>query len=97
MEFFCNTWCLRKNNNALHGYASTTNEKLKNASIDEHLLAYFLLLQSENIMLIEKQKVEKEQNTQLRNQVAHLLQLEQEQKMQIHERDVAIQKLQVKS
>lgn len=55
------------------------------------------MLQAENIMLVEKQKVEKDQNTQLRNQIAHLLQLEQEQKMQIHERDVAISTLQVKS
>ena len=39
------------------------------------------LLQSENIMLADKQKAEKEHNTQLRNQVAHLLQLEQDQKM----------------
>lgn len=55
------------------------------------------MLQAENIMLVEKQKVEKDQNTQLRNQIAHLLQLEQEQKMQIHERDVVISTLQVKS
>nr|XP_010942682.1 kinesin-like protein KIN-14L isoform X1 [Elaeis guineensis] len=53
-------------------------------------------LKSENILLADKQKIEKEQNTQLRNQVAHLLQLEQEQKMQIHERDLTIQALQTK-
>ncbi|CAD5165171.1 unnamed protein product [Musa acuminata subsp. malaccensis] len=53
-------------------------------------------LKAENIMLVEKQKVEKDQNTQLRNQIAHLLQLEQEQKMQIHERDVAISTLQAR-
>ncbi|CAL9148649.1 unnamed protein product [Musa hybrid cultivar] len=53
-------------------------------------------LKAENIMLAEKQKVEKDQNTQLRNQIAHLLQLEQEQKMQIHERDVAISTLQAR-
>ncbi|KAG1342270.1 putative Kinesin-like protein KIN-14L [Cocos nucifera] len=53
-------------------------------------------LKSENILPADKQKIEKEQNTQLRNQVAHLLQLEQEQKMQIHERDLTIQALQTK-
>lgn len=53
-------------------------------------------LKAENITLVEKQKVEKDQNTQLRNQIAHLLQLEQEQKMQIHERDVAISTLQAR-
>ncbi|CAL9777500.1 unnamed protein product [Musa acuminata subsp. burmannicoides] len=53
-------------------------------------------LKAENIMLVEKQKVEKDQNTQLRNQIAHLLQLEQEQKMQIHERDVVISTLQAR-
>ena len=46
-------------------------------------------------MLSDKLKLEKEQNTQLRNQVGHLLQLEQDQKMQIHERDLTIQTLQV--
>ncbi|XP_072952795.1 kinesin-like protein KIN-14L [Typha angustifolia] len=53
-------------------------------------------MKSENIMLADKQKVEKEQNNQLRNQVAHLLQLEQEQKMQIRQRDLTIQSLQAK-
>lgn len=52
-------------------------------------------MQSENYMLSEKHKIEKEQNAQLRNQVARLLQLEQEQKMQIQERDYTIQTLQV--
>ncbi|KAK6923280.1 Kinesin motor domain [Dillenia turbinata] len=51
-------------------------------------------LKSENIMLAEKHKIEKDQNAQLRNQVAQLLQLEQEQKMQIRERDLTIQSLQ---
>lgn len=46
-------------------------------------------------MLVDKHKIEKEQNSQLRNQVAQLLQLEQEQKMQIKERDSTIQALQV--
>lgn len=46
-------------------------------------------------MLLDKHKIEKEQNAQLRNQVAQLLQLEQDQKMQIQQRDMAIQTLQV--
>ncbi|OUZ99796.1 Kinesin [Macleaya cordata] len=53
-------------------------------------------LKSENIMLAEKHKIEKDQNAQLRNQVAHLLQLEQDQKMQIQERDSTIRALQAK-
>lgn len=53
-------------------------------------------LKSENIMLLDKHKIEKEQNAQLRNQVAQLLQLEQDQKMQIQQRDMAIQTLQAK-
>ncbi|XP_057530999.1 kinesin-like protein KIN-14B [Amaranthus tricolor] len=53
-------------------------------------------LKSENIMLSEKYKIEKDQNAQLRNQVAQLLQVEQEQKFQIQERDATIQKLQAK-
>ncbi|XP_058088573.1 kinesin-like protein KIN-14L isoform X2 [Magnolia sinica] len=53
-------------------------------------------LKSENIMLADKQKIEKEQNAQLRNQVAQLLQLEQDQKMQIQEQDLTIQALQAK-
>ncbi|KAI9166163.1 hypothetical protein LWI28_027307 [Acer negundo] len=53
-------------------------------------------LKSENIMLTDKHKIEKEQNAQLRNQVAQLLQLEQEQKMQIQQRDSTIQTLQAK-
>lgn len=54
-------------------------------------------MQSESIMLADKHKIEKEQNAQLRNQVAQLLQLEQEQKMQIEQRDSTIQTLQVGS
>lgn len=46
-------------------------------------------------MLVDKHKIEKEQNAQLRNQVAQLLQLEQDQKMQIQQRDMTIQTLQV--
>lgn len=53
-------------------------------------------LKSENYMLADKHKIEKEQNAQLRNQVAQLLQLEQEQKMQIQRRDSTIQTLQAK-
>ncbi|KAL3527541.1 hypothetical protein ACH5RR_012197, partial [Cinchona calisaya] len=53
-------------------------------------------LKSENIMLADKHRIEKEQNTQLRNQVAQLLQLEQDQKLQIQERDSTIQSLQAK-
>lgn len=52
-------------------------------------------MQSENIMLADKHKIEKEQNAQLRNQVAQLLQLEQEQKIQIQQRDSTVQTLQV--
>ena len=52
-------------------------------------------MQSENIMLVDKLKMEKEQNAQLRNQVAQLLQLEQDQKMQMQQRDLTIQTLQV--
>lgn len=53
-------------------------------------------LKSENIMLADKLKIEKEQNAQLRNQVAQLLQLEQDQKMQIQQQDLTIQTLQAK-
>ncbi|KAK1313383.1 Geminivirus Rep-interacting motor protein [Acorus calamus] len=53
-------------------------------------------LKSENIALVDKNKNEKEQNSQLRNHVAQLLQTEQDHKIQIHERDLAIQNLQAK-
>ncbi|KAL6959447.1 Kinesin-like protein KIN-14B, variant 2 [Sarracenia purpurea var. burkii] len=53
-------------------------------------------LKSENINLAEKHRLEKDQNAQLRNQVAQLLQLEQEQKLQIQQRDSTIQTLQAK-
>lgn len=52
-------------------------------------------VQSENIMLAEKFKIEKDQNAQLRNQVALLLQLEQDHKLQIQQRDSTVQTLQV--
>lgn len=53
-------------------------------------------LKSESVMLADKHKLEKEQNAQLRNQVAQLLQLEQEQKLQIQQQDSIIQTLQGK-
>lgn len=52
-------------------------------------------LQSENIMLSEKLKLEKEQNNLLRNQVGHLLQQDQDQKTQLREQELTIQTLQV--
>ncbi|KAL3036689.1 hypothetical protein AAZX31_01G023000 [Glycine max] len=53
-------------------------------------------LKSEHILLADNYKVEKEQNAQLRNQVAHMLQLEQEQNLLIQQRDSTIQSLQAK-
>ncbi|GAB4848791.1 Kinesin-like protein KIN-14B [Ancistrocladus abbreviatus] len=53
-------------------------------------------LKSENLMLADKHKIEKDQNSQLRTQVAQLLQAEQEQKVQIQQRDSTIQNLQGK-
>lgn len=53
-------------------------------------------LKSENVLLADKHKIEKDQNAQLRNQVAQLLQVEQEQKMQIQLRDSTIENLQAK-
>ncbi|KAJ8557489.1 hypothetical protein K7X08_003114 [Anisodus acutangulus] len=53
-------------------------------------------LKAENIMITDKLKAEKDQNTQIRNQVAQLLQLEQEQKLQIQQRDSTVQMLQAK-
>jgi len=46
-------------------------------------------------MVVDKHKIEKEQNFQLRNQIAQLLQLEQEQKLQAQQQDSTIQNLQV--
>ncbi|KAG6766687.1 hypothetical protein POTOM_027858 [Populus tomentosa] len=51
-------------------------------------------LKSENILIADKHKVEKEQNAQLRNQVAQLLQTEQDQKMIMEQKDSTIQTLQ---
>ncbi|WVZ81961.1 hypothetical protein U9M48_029284 [Paspalum notatum var. saurae] len=53
-------------------------------------------LKSENLMLAEKHKIEKEQNDQLRDQISHLLKVEQEQKLKMQERDLTIQSLQAK-
>ncbi|KAG7614308.1 Kinesin motor domain [Arabidopsis suecica] len=53
-------------------------------------------LKAENAMVVDKHKIEKEQNFQLRNQIAQLLQLEQEQKLQAQQQDSTIQNLQSK-
>ncbi|KAJ6739901.1 KINESIN-LIKE PROTEIN KIN-14A-RELATED [Salix purpurea] len=53
-------------------------------------------LKSENIMIADKHKVEKEQNAQLRNQIAQLLQMEQDQKLIMQQNDSTIQTLQAK-
>lgn len=53
-------------------------------------------LKSENLRLAEKNKIEKEQNNQLRDQISHLLKVEQEQKLKMQERDLTIQSLQAK-
>ncbi|CAK7339628.1 unnamed protein product [Dovyalis caffra] len=53
-------------------------------------------LKSENIMIADKHNVEKEQNAQLRNQVAQLLQIELEQKMMMEQKDSTIQTFQAK-
>lgn len=62
----------------------------------ELILQILCFLQAENLLLADKLKIEKEQNAELRNQVAHLLQLEKDQKIQIQERDLNIQTLQVR-
>ncbi|KAG6385738.1 hypothetical protein SASPL_154616 [Salvia splendens] len=53
-------------------------------------------LKTENIMLADKFKVEKDQNLQLRDQITHFLQVEQDQKLQIEKKESAIQMLQAK-
>ena len=58
-------------------------------------MSLLLLMQSENIMIADKHKVEKEQNAQLRNQIAQLLQMEQDQKLIMQQNDSTIQTLQV--
>ncbi|KAK9064661.1 hypothetical protein SSX86_016043 [Deinandra increscens subsp. villosa] len=53
-------------------------------------------LKAENIMLAEKHKIEKDQNNDLRSQVAQLLQQVQDQKLQIQQHDSTIESLQAK-
>ncbi|KAK7317655.1 hypothetical protein RJT34_02074 [Clitoria ternatea] len=53
-------------------------------------------LKAEHILLSDKYKIEKEQNTQLRGQVVQLLQLEQDQKLQIQQQNSTIQGCQSK-
>lgn len=53
-------------------------------------------LKAENLMLAEKFKTEKDQNNDLRNQVAPLLQQVQDQKLQLQQRDSTIETLQAK-
>ncbi|KAH6823384.1 kinesin like protein for actin based chloroplast movement 1 [Perilla frutescens var. hirtella] len=53
-------------------------------------------LQTENIMLADKLKIEKDQNLHLRNQITHFLQLEQEQRLHIEQKDSTIQMLEAK-
>ncbi|XP_078433642.1 kinesin-like protein KIN-14L [Wolffia australiana] len=53
-------------------------------------------LNAENTLLYDRERTEKEKNVQLKDQIAHLLQSEQEHKMQIRERDLTIQNLQAK-
>ncbi|KAL1833563.1 hypothetical protein ACET3Z_003214 [Daucus carota] len=53
-------------------------------------------LKAENSILAEKHKTEKDQNAQLRNQVAQLLRVEQDQKLQLQQRDSTIETLQDK-
>lgn len=56
---------------------------------------YFCFMQSENSMVADKHKIEMEQNSQLRNQIAQLLLSEEEQKLQVQQQDSTIQNLQV--
>ncbi|QCD90703.1 kinesin family member C2/C3 [Vigna unguiculata] len=53
-------------------------------------------LKAEHILLADTYKAEKEENSQLRNQVAHMLQLEQVQNIQIQQRDSTIKSLEAK-
>ncbi|KAL0721513.1 hypothetical protein Bca4012_036112 [Brassica carinata] len=53
-------------------------------------------LKSETTMVADKHNIEKEQSSQLRNQIAQLSQLEQEQKLQVQQQDSTIQNLQSK-
>lgn len=53
-------------------------------------------LKTESVLLAERQRFEKEQNVQLRNQVAQLLKVEEDQKVQLEERTAKIHFLQAK-
>lgn len=53
-------------------------------------------LKKESVMLQEKQKFEEQQNEQLRNQAAHIVKIEQEQKIQLQEHTAVIQILETK-
>ncbi|GAA0147431.1 microtubule binding motor protein [Lithospermum erythrorhizon] len=53
-------------------------------------------LKSEIFLLMEKLKLENDQNAQLRNQVTELMQSEQDQKMKMQQRDSTIETLQAK-
>lgn len=53
-------------------------------------------LKSENILLMEKLKLEKDHSVQLRNQVTELMRSEQDQKMKTQQRDSTIETLQAK-
>lgn len=54
-----------------------------------------MVFQADKTVLADKFKIEKDQNLQLRNQIAQLLQVEQEQKLLIEQKDSTIQMLQV--
>ncbi|KAL3006308.1 hypothetical protein AAZX31_08G270800 [Glycine max] len=70
-------------------------QALKDAN-DQCILLFNEVQKSEHVLLSDKHNIEKEQNNQLRNQVAQLLRLEQDQKLQIQEQDSTIQSLQAK-
>lgn len=59
------------------------------------MIYLFSFVQSETTMVADKHNIEKEQNSQLRNQITQLSQLEQEQKLQVQQQDSTIQNLQV--
>ncbi|KAK3435586.1 hypothetical protein EUGRSUZ_C00013 [Eucalyptus grandis] len=75
----------------VHFMETKGGRELANSALDR---AVGIFLKSENIMLPDKHKIEKEQNAQLRNQLAQLAQLEQAQKLQIQQQDSTIQSLQ---
>lgn len=59
------------------------------------MIYLFSFVQSETTMVADKHNIEKEQNSQLKNQITQLSQLEQEQKLQVQQQDSTIQNLQV--